>query len=707
MKNNSFTLFNETIFFFFFRTRRSGFAMTRLVILFWLSIVTASYADDTISPPGIQMVIKKPRKVREYPIAHDARTFYDLIQHSNVFIDKSLLIKDVLENEIIAILITCPAGWGKSINLDMLRVFFEMEVDADGQEYYPKTTSVSYQLFSEAQITWNDKLNHRLDTPLLISYHKDIINGHLGRYPVVSVNMTRIIGRTRDEVFCNIGLMLQEVFVKHRYMLKILAKLITDENETRTQRRKAYKNYEKFKMFVENTQDNTTHITYSIKFICSVLFHHFQKPVVVLVDDYDAAMRTVLHLDRVAIPEIVEILHVCMGIIRYATKNNVFLKRAILVGRLQFGKGSHMTPCSVIEYNYIHNNLYYQYFGFHQNEINLLFDYFNMPLELRDQTRMWYNGFESGFHNISAHIYNPQPIVELIATKRLQNTIPSRLNLSIIEGAIQLKPFRYTFESLINYRNVTLSFERLFLSRYDMVNFAEMMNGTLELLRCSSIESLLTYLISVGYLTLTNHRSYSGGFDRRILEVKVPNKEIEMDLIDKLIKVYKQEINTPLELIDDAAVKLVEFVLNDTTTSRDLEVTLQKVFENLPVFSVFHNNHNDTTYTANRSFLNSLFTYILIRTRTLFNFKANVCDEYLKPTAIMYRGTRAATLKVRHNIKTKGMAVTDSSKVPTYKGNFIGNNEITAIKFIAIDIFDDKTVAILAAMQSKDYDDYA
>ncbi|MBX9889871.1 MAG: AAA family ATPase [Amoebophilaceae bacterium] len=58
--------------------------------------------------------------------------FYDLLVNSDVFVDKSLLIKEVLEDSGKIILITRPRRWGKTINMDMVRRFLEIETDAGG-----------------------------------------------------------------------------------------------------------------------------------------------------------------------------------------------------------------------------------------------------------------------------------------------------------------------------------------------------------------------------------------------------------------------------------------------------------------------------------------------------------------------------------------------------------------------------------------------
>lgn len=74
-------------------------------------------------------------------------TYMKLIEESNIFIDKSLLIKDFLNHPAKVLLITCPRRWGKSINMDMIKTFLEIQVDENGNKHLDKTKCPNYKLF--------------------------------------------------------------------------------------------------------------------------------------------------------------------------------------------------------------------------------------------------------------------------------------------------------------------------------------------------------------------------------------------------------------------------------------------------------------------------------------------------------------------------------------------------------------------------------
>ncbi|MCC8416372.1 MAG: AAA family ATPase [Rickettsia endosymbiont of Gnoriste bilineata] len=77
--------------------------------------------------------------------------FYDLLINSDIFVDKSLMIKELLEDSGKVTLITRPRRWGKSLNMDMVRRFFEIEVDQHGNPI-PQEQRVNYKLFAGGEV---------------------------------------------------------------------------------------------------------------------------------------------------------------------------------------------------------------------------------------------------------------------------------------------------------------------------------------------------------------------------------------------------------------------------------------------------------------------------------------------------------------------------------------------------------------------------
>lgn len=101
--------------------------------------------------------------------------FKKLLEQSTIFIDKTLLIKDFLQSPAQVLLITCPRRWGKSINMDMIKTFLEIEVNECGEKYKDKKSTINYQLFNQGVIASDGTNTVCLEEPLRILQHSNIM----------------------------------------------------------------------------------------------------------------------------------------------------------------------------------------------------------------------------------------------------------------------------------------------------------------------------------------------------------------------------------------------------------------------------------------------------------------------------------------------------------------------------------------------------
>ncbi len=106
-------------------------------------------------------------------------SFKELLLESNIMVDKTLLIKSTLETSAVVFLITRPRRWGKSINLDMLKTFFEMEVDSHGKPI-SLTERTNRKLFVGGEINLGIEGKKSL-LPLKIANYDDVMK-HQGQY---------------------------------------------------------------------------------------------------------------------------------------------------------------------------------------------------------------------------------------------------------------------------------------------------------------------------------------------------------------------------------------------------------------------------------------------------------------------------------------------------------------------------------------------
>ncbi|KAL6960067.1 hypothetical protein U1Q18_049813 [Sarracenia purpurea var. burkii] len=208
-----------------------------------------------------------------FKITQDTNDFQTLLLNNDLYVDKSLLIEEFLDhmdNYTVPVVLR-PEGWGKSTNADMLRKFFEIEVDTFG-ERLPKENRTNHKLFLGGDIIINSNNDVKTLKPLKISNSSKSLQ-YLGNCPVIMVKMKNAIGSSFEETENNVKLCVSEAFKSHDYLLH--SSRITDKEK--------FSNY-------SNGIMNTTDLTFSIVFLSQKLHEHFSTKVHIIIDDFDIPM---------------------------------------------------------------------------------------------------------------------------------------------------------------------------------------------------------------------------------------------------------------------------------------------------------------------------------------------------------------------------------------------------------------------------------
>ncbi|XP_065217669.1 uncharacterized protein LOC135843646 [Planococcus citri] len=194
--------------------------------------------------------------------------FRALRLHRDLYVDKTFLLDDFVKLEGSRMLTTIirPKGWGKSINLDMIRRFFEIEVDEKGERVF-KDRSINNKLFSGGEVVINStsrKTLKKLKVNLFAARH-------LGQFPVILLKLKNTSGNSYQEIESKVKARVQDVFKDHEYLL----------NSTRITLK------EKFESYIKGDFD-TADLISSVLFLSTKLQEHFGRKVYILMDDYDA-----------------------------------------------------------------------------------------------------------------------------------------------------------------------------------------------------------------------------------------------------------------------------------------------------------------------------------------------------------------------------------------------------------------------------------
>lgn len=277
------------------------------------------------------------------------------------FVDKSLLIRDIIDDSAPVILILRPRRFGKTLNLSMLYYYFTN----NAQEQIP-------QLFAGLEI-------------MTTGDHKQ----HQGYYPVIFLSLKGIKDLAYTDALQNIAALVSELYSKHDYLLS---------NET-------LKPHEKqmFHRLLEK-QATVVELQYSIKNLLEYLHRFHGIKSILLLDEYD----TPIHASFVKnyYEEMVNFMQAFLGA---ALKDNDHLQKAVITGILRVSQASIFSGLNNIAVYSILKERYSQYFGFLEEEVEQINLASGNPHSL-NEIHQWYNGYQFA----KQLLYNPWSIIHCL-----------------------------------------------------------------------------------------------------------------------------------------------------------------------------------------------------------------------------------------------------------------------------------------------------
>ncbi|MDF3055109.1 MAG: putative AAA-ATPase [Gammaproteobacteria bacterium] len=293
--------------------------------------------------------------------------FGKIIKEKYNFIDKSLFIKEVLDNRgTEVIVITRPRRFGKTLNMSMLHHFLGSEVN-------------------------NLKTEGMFDH-LKIAKEGSAYMDHQGRYPVISITFKAMACSSYDQAKQIFAELLSQLYGQHRVLLLSEA-LYSDE-----------------KLFFErvlNRKASDADLIFSLQRLSNYLHrHHGVKPWI-LIDEYDTPIQSGHSNNHYK--EIVELMR---GVLGNVLKGNADIHQAVITGILQISKESLFSGLNNLRVYSLLNEKYAEYFGFTGSEVDEALKKINLH-HLSGEIKGWYNGYHIG----QCQIYNPWSIANCIAEK--------------------------------------------------------------------------------------------------------------------------------------------------------------------------------------------------------------------------------------------------------------------------------------------------
>ncbi len=287
---------------------------------------------------------------------------YVRAQEEYYYVDKTLLIKEFLDKKPLVSLFTRPRRFGKTLNMDMLKVFFEIS-DRNTSKY-----------FADKNI-WQCGEEYR---------------SHQGKYPVIFLTFKDVKFDTWDVTIDKIRGLLQEEYGRHQELLN---------SDKLSQYEKEY-----FTKIISATA-NEVELTSSLERLSKMLASHYDKAPVIIIDEYDTPIQEGYSKDFYD-----EIIGFMRNFFSGAFKDNKNLSYGFLTGILRIAQESIFSGLNNLTVNSLMDEEYDSFFGFTESEVKAMLSYYGVS-DKEEELKDWYDGYLFG----SEEIYNPWSVINYIS----------------------------------------------------------------------------------------------------------------------------------------------------------------------------------------------------------------------------------------------------------------------------------------------------
>ena len=291
---------------------------------------------------------------KKLPVGIDS--FEKLRRESFYYVDKTGLIIDLLNNWGEVNLFTRPRRFGKTLNMSMLKSFFEIGAD------------------------------RTLFDGLAISRETALCEAYMGRFPVVFVSLKGVDGLTFEEAYGMLRRILRSEFSRLGF-LKQSERIAEDDKRP-------------FERFLKE-QDTLDDVQESLKMLSSLLYQHYGQKTILLIDEYDVPLDKAFQHGYYK-----EMVALIRGLFGQALKTNDYLQFAVLTGCLRVSKESIFTGLNNFKVLSITDSRFDEHFGFTDAEVKTLLDDYNLTAHY-GETKEWYDGYRFG----SVDVYCPWDVI--------------------------------------------------------------------------------------------------------------------------------------------------------------------------------------------------------------------------------------------------------------------------------------------------------
>lgn len=320
--------------------------------------------------------------------------FIDLVKQP-YYVDKSYLVYEFLNHRNEHNFISYPRKFGKTVNMKMLKTFYQAEVNSSG-DIVPYNETKAYEIFKPSKLFQN---------------YPNIIHDHMAQYPVLFFDLKLDITKTmtRSELLTTLNDKIRQTFSEYEWMKNVE---IDDISECSTVP-------ELYNLIEGNLNEHE--LKYSILSFSIMLQQYFKKQVIILVDDYDYAFMNAvcdfshIHDQSSVIHRYYDLINVMLGLALQDSKHVIDFALLTGVGGKIFTEND---PFNTLTYRYFldDDHLFTPYFGFDKTELADLLRKYNCTKQEQSSISKYYKGYYTKKrHTI---MYNPYSITRYLLSKK-------------------------------------------------------------------------------------------------------------------------------------------------------------------------------------------------------------------------------------------------------------------------------------------------
>ena len=307
--------------------------------------------------------LKGERMKKPLPIGID--DFKKLRDNDFYYTDKTLFIKELLDKRSQVSHFTRPRRFGKTLELSMLKYFFESVHVPDG------CSDDNSSLFKGLKIMDAGERYTR----------------HLGQYPVICISLKSARQPDFEKAFIMLKRQIADEFRRHKY--------VTDSLEESDKLR--------YNLIMNETDEDAQYLD-ALAFLSRILNEYHKRKVIILMDEYDVPLENAYF--KGFYDKMTDFIR---SLFESALKTNPNLEFAVITGCLRISKESIFTGLNNLEIISIMNTNYAEYFGFTQEEVECMLSYYGIE-EKKEEAKKWYDGYFFG----NTEVYNPWSVINYV-----------------------------------------------------------------------------------------------------------------------------------------------------------------------------------------------------------------------------------------------------------------------------------------------------